>query len=157
MAKGTADTSEVAEALKGWIQTFMVASWQDTMRFVKAKGLSVPQFGVLMHLHDREGCGVTDIAGDMDITSPAASQLVDRLVQQGLVGRREDPRDRRARSLSLTSAGRALVEQGTAERYRWVEALVGALSPEQRGAVAEVLPVLLEATRALGSEGNRPQ
>ena len=136
------------------MQSFAAASWRDTMRFVKSRGLSVPQFGVLLMLHHRERCGVSEIAGDMDITSPAASQLVERLVQQGLVERREDPRDRRARALSLSETGRRLVELGTAERYRWVERLAAVLTPSERSSVAAAIPVLEAAARKLGASEN---
>jgi DNA-binding MarR family transcriptional regulator len=45
------------------------------------------------------------------LTPPAMTELVDTLVREGLVRRREDPSDRRAVLVSLTPAGRREVER----------------------------------------------
>jgi DNA-binding MarR family transcriptional regulator len=142
-----ADSNETAAALTRWMETFQERSWHDWMRHVKSSGLSMPQFGAMMHLYHRGSCGVSDVGGHMEITSAAASQLVDRLVHQGLVERKEDPRDRRVRTLSLTQSGRALVESGMKESYRWLEERVSGLSEEKRKAIAAALPALIEAGR----------
>jgi DNA-binding MarR family transcriptional regulator len=56
--------------------------------------------------------------------------LVDDLEQAGMVQRRPDPADRRARQVSLTPAGEQVLAAAT-ERIREVEVLVlGALTPE---------------------------
>ena len=141
------DSIEIAAAFSRWMETFQVRSWHDWMRHVKSTGLSMPQFGAMMHLYHHGSCGVSDVGGHMETTSAAASQLVDRLVNQGLVERREDPRDRRARTLSLTQSGRALVESGMKESYRWLEERVSGLSEDSRKAIAAALPALIEAAR----------
>ena len=79
----------------------------------------------------------------------AASQMVERLVQGGLVGRTENPDDRRVRQITITTRGRALVDKGMHERYRWVDDLIGFLSPDQRAVVLKSLPVLIEAEKKL--------
>ncbi len=142
------ESDNLAAALKSWMQAFMMRSWDDWRRYVKASGLSMPQFGALMHLHHVGLCGVSEFGGHMDITSAAASQLVDRLVHHGLVERKEDPKDRRARTLSLTTRGRTLIEQGMQERYRWMDNMAKGLSEESRKTIAAALPALIEAARA---------
>ena len=49
------------------------------------------------------------LARELGIGLPAASQLVDRLVEQGQVERREDPADRRRTIISLTPAAETMV------------------------------------------------
>ena len=51
----------------------------------------MPQFFLLMHLRHHEHCGISDLSEHMEITNAAASQLVDKLVQAGLLVRVEDP------------------------------------------------------------------
>lgn len=125
----------------------MSRSLRDWSVEARSSGLSMPQVGVLMHLYRRQGCGVSGIGGHLGISSPAASQLVERLVQQGLVERREDPNDRRARELYLTERGRAMVEESIAARLRWIDDVAARLGPRDRRLVAAALPPLIAATQ----------
>ncbi len=105
----------------------------------------MPQFMILMHTHYREPCGITDLSEKMDISTAAASQLVDKLVQAGLLVRAEDPHDRRAKLVALTPKGRQLIEQGIQERYRWVEQLEANLIAAEKDKVNEAPKVMLRA------------
>jgi DNA-binding MarR family transcriptional regulator len=107
----------------------------------------MPQFSILMQLHYRGVCGMSEVSERFEITPAGASQLVDKLVQSGLIRREEDPQDRRAKSLKLTDKGKELIEQGIEERYRWVEPLVGTLTAEERSKVNEVLTLLTNAAQ----------
>lgn len=130
----------------------MHQSMRERAHFARATGLSMPQFGILMQLHYHGNCGVSDIGERFDITSAAASQLVDKLVQSGLIQREEDPNDRRAKLLNLTPKGRDFIQQGIEERYRWVDQLAGKLNAEQRAKVTEALQVMTQAARELETE-----
>ncbi len=103
----------------------------------------MPQFNILMQLHYQRACGVSDISVRMDITSAAASQLVEKLVQAGLLERAEDPHDRRVRQLRLTDGGRELVEAALAARYRWVDELIERLEPAEREKMAAAMQILV--------------
>lgn len=127
-------------------------SMRERAHFAKTTGLSMPQFGILMQLHYRRDCGVSDLSERFDITNAAASQLVDKLVQSGLIQREEDPSDRRAKLLNLTEKGRELIQQGMEERYRWVDQLAAKLTPEERSRVAEALEIMTQTARELDSE-----
>jgi DNA-binding MarR family transcriptional regulator len=134
---------------------FAHRSMRDWVRFVKTSGLSMPQFGVMMRLHYHGQCGLTDLSEHMEITNAAASQLVDKLVQSGLLERAEDPNDRRAKQLTLTAKGRKLIEAGIQERYRWVEELAVNLSAAEREKVSEALETLTHAARQLEEAGRQ--
>ncbi len=127
-------------------------SMRANAHFVKATGLSMPQFSLLMQLHHRGSCGMSEVSERFEITPAAASQLVDKLVQGGLVRREEDPHDRRAKSLNLTEKGRKLIQQGIEQRYVWLEPLAGKLTAEERAKVAEALEVMTRAARELETE-----
>ncbi|GLW28412.1 MarR family winged helix-turn-helix transcriptional regulator [Actinoplanes regularis] len=58
------------------------------------------------------------------VTQPAMTQLVTRLERDGLATRGPDPVDRRVVVVTITEAGRALVEQ---RRARYTTALAGVL------------------------------
>lgn len=52
-----------------------------------------------------EGSRLTDLAAQARMTLPAMSELVDDLQRLGIVERRPDPRDGRAKLICLTDAG----------------------------------------------------
>lgn len=54
---------------------------------------------------------ISDVAGFLGVSHPAASKAVDRLVRRNLVDRREDKDDRRAARLSLTRTGQRLLNR----------------------------------------------
>src|SRR5215469_17282298 len=70
--------------------------------------LSIGQLKVLMMLAGHPGMTISQIAERLRIGKPSTSMLVDRLVQQDLVHRREDENDRRRTLVSLTTEGNGL-------------------------------------------------
>lgn len=138
---------EFFQTIRQFIDIAMQHVLHERIHLAKALGLSMPQFSILMQLHYRGNCGVSDISDRFDITNAAASQLVDKLVQSRLVQREEDPQDRRAKLLNLTEKAKELIQQNIEERYRWVEDLAGKLTPEERAKVTEALLILTEAAR----------
>ena len=143
------DPTEVNEVLKQWIDLFMTRSHHHLVRYLRSADLSMAQFGTLMRLHHDEHCGVGDIANQMSISNAAASQLIDKLVQQGLVERTEDPADRRAKRLSITPAGQRLLDLSREARLAWTGDVVAHLPPDQRAAVTAALQTLIQASQAV--------
>lgn len=144
------------QAVRAWMDVFMHRSMRGWAQFAKSSGLSMPQFGILMQLHHKGACGMSEVSERFDITPAAASQLVDKLVQNGLVQREEYPNDRRAKLLNLTDKGKKLIQQGNEERYRWVDELAGKLSAEERKKISEGLNIMTEAMKKLEAEMVQP-
>ena len=142
-------STQITQPLREWMDVFMHRSMQSWMQFAKSTGLSMPQFSILMQLHHKGPCGMSEISERFDITAAAASQLTEKLVQGGYIERTEDPNDRRAKSIQLTPKGRELVATGMTERYRWMDELVSKLSAEDKPKVVEALKVLTEAAKQL--------
>jgi len=140
-------TKELIEVIHEWSEVFMRRSGSDFKRFMDETGLSFSQLNVLMRLYHGGNSGVSDIGEQMGVTSAAASQAIDRLVLLGLIGRTEDPTDRRAKRLALTPKGLTLIESGIEARSRWVEGLTDALTPDQQSMTISALTLLTEAAR----------
>lgn len=68
------------------------------------------QWAVLLRLERREGLNQSDLAEDLDIQPITLTRLVDRLCDNGLIERRADPKDRRAKLLFLTPTARPLLD-----------------------------------------------
>jgi len=140
---------ELTAIVRRWVDVFTARSMHDWTRYVKASGLSMPQFGILMNLHYRHTCGVSDISEHMEISAAAASQLVEKLVQSGLLERKEDPNDRRAKLLTLSERGLTLIETGLEARSGWVDELVTTLTSAEYETVAAALSTLTQAAGRL--------
>ena len=145
-------SSPFAQTVRRFMDIVMHHSMRERTHFAKMLGLSMPQLGILMQLHHRGNCGISDISDRFDITNAAASQLVDKLVQSGLIRREEDPHDRRAKLLNLTDKARALIQEGLEERYRWVDQLDQKLTADERAKVTEALNIMTEAGKEMESE-----
>jgi MarR family transcriptional regulator, transcriptional regulator for hemolysin len=76
----------------------------------KERGTTRAQWIVLYRLRDQEGLSQVDLAEVLELQPISLVRLLDRLVEQGLLERRHDPRDRRANRLFLTETGRRLVD-----------------------------------------------
>ena len=143
--------TQFSQTLRAWMDAFMHRSMGGWNHFAKSTGLSMPQFSILMQLHHKGPCGLSEIGERFDITAAAASQLVDKLVHAGYLERTEDPSDRRAKLLTLSIKGKELIGQGTEERYRWMDDLAATLSMEDQKKVGEALTLLTNAAKEMES------
>ena len=128
------------------IQSFMVS--------MKQHGLSTPQIHALMYIFHAGECQVSDIANLADVSNAAASQLVERLVQQGLVDRREDSGDRRNKRLSLSGKGKELFHESVMENQFLIE-VVAKLSPKERQVVHNTFMLLAQTGRKIADANSK--
>ena len=142
----------ITQPLREWMDVFMHRSMRGWNQFAKSTGLSMPQFSILMQLHYKGPCGMSEISERFDVTAAAASQLVDKLVQAGYIERTEDPSDRRAKLLKLSTNGAKLVDNGIQERYRWMDELTSRLSAAEQTKISEALTLLTEAARQMDQQ-----
>jgi DNA-binding MarR family transcriptional regulator len=141
--------TQITQSLRAWMDVFMHRSMRGWNRFVKTTGLSMPQFSILMQLHYRGSCGMSEISERFNVSAAAASQLVEKLVQSELIERVEDPNDRRAKLLSLSKKGAQLVERGIEERHLWMDNLAVNISAEESAVVVDALKILVRAAGQL--------
>jgi len=153
------DKELLAGELQYWLHGFVRRSMVDFIRYAKEHGLSRSQVGAMFQIHRRGSCSIHDIAGPLGISRAAASQLVDRMVGQGLVVRAEDPDDRRAKVIGLTDEGRCILEEGGRVQHRWLREFVSSLPDEDQVKVVEALQILRDHAAELGlvDRGGHPQ
>jgi DNA-binding MarR family transcriptional regulator len=142
-------------ALRQWAEIFMRHSMRDLKQSARRSGLSLPQLIVLLRLYRGSSCGVSEIGGHLGVTNAAASQMIERLVQLGLLERAEDAHDRRARNITLSAQGQRLVGENLQARLQWLENLSSSLSPEQQVGVAAALSILGQAMLELETRANK--
>src|SRR5271163_2474765 len=74
-------------------------------------GVTRAQWAVLVRLDRFEGLKQSELAEMLDLQPITLTRLLDRLCSNGLIERRSDPNDRRAKRLFLTPAARPLLER----------------------------------------------
>jgi MarR family transcriptional regulator for hemolysin len=74
-------------------------------------GMTRAQWAVLARLEHHEGLKQAELAEMLDLQPITLTRLVDRLCISGLIERRADPADRRAKRLYLTAQARPLMDR----------------------------------------------
>ena len=84
---------------------------KDFERRARSLGLTRAQWQTLFHLARNEGCNQATLADLLDVEPITLARTIDRLEGSGLVERRADPTDRRARLLFLGERAHPLLEE----------------------------------------------
>ncbi len=107
-----------------------------------AYGITVPQSFILFALLEQDGQNVKDLAGRLSLDSPAITGLLDRLEKEDLVERRNDPGDRRALRVFLTTKGVSLAREAFKIASDFNEELASAFDDRQKQALTKLLQVV---------------
>ena len=111
--------------------------------------LSLTALMVLSSL-DREGpARVTAMATAAGVGQPSMTELVQRLKRQGLVTRVDDPGDGRAALITITDAGRALLDDQRRIRHDRLAELLTTLPAEDGATLTLAMHVALPIIRRL--------
>lgn len=147
------DNSLITQTLQDWSGVFLQHSMREIKQLMDENGLSPSQIITLFSLYRGDPCGITAIGSQLGVSNAASSQLIDRLVLQGYIERAENPADRRAKCLTITGKGKALVERGIIARTQWMVGLTTKLSPEQQATVIAALTMLTNCASKIGKNG----
>lgn len=94
--------------------------------------LTVPQLRVLVLLDTRGPLNLAGVAAALGVSPSNASRICERLINAGLVDRQESPLDRRNVTLSLTDAGRRLINKVTRHRRAAITRVLRDMDPDDR-------------------------
>lgn len=101
--------------------------------------LTPVQYAALSTLAETPGTDQASLAQAIAYDKVTIGGVVDRLVSKGLVDRRASPTDRRARALSLTGAGAALLAAARPEVEALQDDILAGLGDEERGCFLDLL------------------
>ena len=128
---------QAPEQSPGFLLWRATLSWQRSIRAALAPhGLTHVQFVLLASLWWLQGHG-TELPSQARLAEQAgtdpmmASQVIRKLAARGLLERRLDPADSRARRLALTAAGSVLLTGALADVEAADEAYFAALGPDR--------------------------
>jgi len=144
------ETDRFTATLKTWTEIFMRRSMHNFIRYAKESGLSMSQIGALFRIH-RGTRGVSDLGDHLDITKAAASQMLERMVQQNLILRTEDPHDRRSKQIVLTEKGCQTLQESMDARQEWLNDLAKNFSSSEKEQIISALNLLIEKAKQIES------
>ncbi len=101
-----------------------------------AEETTLAQYRALVVLASRGPQRMVDLARALDVTPPTAGRMCDRLVRKGLVRRHRARADRREVQVTITAAGRDVVDEATARRRELLAEILGRLPDRRQAAVA---------------------
>lgn len=146
----TAPTDSGEDALAGQVDDVLRAS-RAIVGIVAAslagveEVVTVPQLRVLVMVHTRGPLNLAAVAAGLAVNPSNASRTCDRLIQAGLLDRRESPVDRRNITLTLTPAGKRLVDKLTKRRRGEIQRVLRTMSPAERSAVGAAMAAFASA------------
>src|SRR5438309_11459106 len=101
------------ERMRNFGFLFKEVSRQYVARFeehARSISLNLAQCKVLVRLEKNEGVSQSRLAGLADVDPMTMVRILDRMESEGLLERRPDPADRRARCLYLTPKAKPLLD-----------------------------------------------
>ncbi len=107
--------------------------------------VTLPQYRALVALTARGPQRVSDLAEELGVHPSSATRMCDRLVRTGFVDREVSAGSRREVEVTLTSAGRGLLDRVTAVRRREIGSIVHDVPAPLRSALVEGLQAFSDA------------
>lgn len=101
--------------------------------------VTLPQYRALVVLASRGPQPLGALAEQLDVTPSTATRLCDRLVRKGLVDRRPSETSRREVEVSVTDAGRDIVDSVTRRRRREIGRILEAVPADRQMQLVEAL------------------
>ena len=112
-------------------------------------GITRAQWVVLVRLERSEGLNQTELADMLDLQPITLTRLLDKLSDSGLIERRPDPGDRRAKRLFLTPAARPLLKRLAELGEETMTSTLAGIDPESIEKMVSQLALVKENLRRL--------
>ena len=121
----------------------------QVMRFIRAEmrshrghDLSVPQFRTLTFVNRNPEISLSHLADHLGLTLPSASKLVDGLVTQKIITRREAKEDRRRLTLALTKSGEDILHEARSATQNHLKDVLRELTADELSTIIRAMNLL---------------
>ncbi|MBV8747604.1 MAG: MarR family transcriptional regulator [Xanthobacteraceae bacterium] len=126
---------------------------QEAGRF----GMTRAQWSVLFRLQRNEGLKQSELADLLEVQPITLTRLIDRLCDNGLIERRSDPNDRRAKRLFLTPAAKPVLEKVTIAAEAVMSSVLAGLDQPAREAMRASLTAMKSNLRQIIQGRTEPE
>ncbi|MDD5594926.1 MAG: MarR family winged helix-turn-helix transcriptional regulator [Candidatus Omnitrophica bacterium] len=111
--------------------------------------ITLPQFWLLNYLERNGKSKMNYLAKHLKISPPATTGLIDRLIHQGLVVRKDDLHDRRIVWIESTAKGKGIIENISKQKTQALIKVFGKISPKDREHYLNILEQVVKITASL--------
>ncbi len=121
--------------------------------------LTLPQLKSLFFISNQGVTNYKKLAEKLNVTQSNLTGIIDRLIDQGMVKRGENPKDRRELLLQATEKGESLVAELRGRRSSYLSQSLDDLQLEKLTCISRGLEILAQATEEharLALAGNNP-
>lgn len=122
-------------------------------RRMAQSGASLSRTKMLMYVEKHGPSRGVDIAGYFGLAPRTVTEALDGLERDGLVRRDPDPRDRRAKRVSITESGLAAMAETEPLRLALTHRIFGVLDAQERAQLDAILTKLAAAVDGEEGEG----
>ena len=112
------------------------------MRRGRGADISIPQFRTLRFIQRHPDSSLSDLAEHLGLALPSVSKLVDGLVKQELISRKESAEDRRKITLLLTETGASIVDSARADARANLAEKLKHLSDDDLKTISQAMLIL---------------
>ena len=142
-ATETRASEEHAEALRLWLRLLACTNLVENQvrsRLRQQFDITLPRFDLMAQLERvPNGMKMGELSKRMMVTGGNVTGITDQLVNEGLVKRADNPRDRRAYIVKLTARGRKEFQQMAKAHEMWIVELFGGINEAQRSQLYALL------------------
>jgi len=117
------------------------------------KDLTPLEFAVLRYVDEEPGIDQSELCERLGVDRNSTSLLVNRLESNGVVTRRVNGNDRRARLLDLTREGKRLHDRARPKTTAGHQRMLAVLKPAERELLLDLLVRVIEGNRILARPG----
>lgn len=139
----TRATDDDHEALRVWLRLLTCTNIVESrLRNQLRTGFdsTLPRFDLMAQLdRNPDGLKMRELSRRLMVTGGNVTGLTDKLVEEGLVERRDDPRDRRAYTVHLTREGKRQFRKMASSHETWVIELFAGLEHDEKMQLLELL------------------
>lgn len=136
------DSQEILDSIRRIVRALRVSSKSVEQTI----SISSAQLFVLQKLKDQDGISLNDLAEQTLTHQSSVSVVVSKLVEQGLVQRKQSTDDKRRVVISITNQGLALLKKAPEPYQKRLIQAIDQLPSKQRVEVAKGLKALIELT-----------
>lgn len=115
----------------------------ERLKSAGTHGPTLPGLAVLSLVHERGEATMKDVSTFLCVAPPTATVVIESLAKQGLLIRRQDPKDRRSVRLQLTPKGNRSLGAGTRRIEAGMELMFKRLDAAEQEKLIKLLEKIL--------------
>jgi DNA-binding MarR family transcriptional regulator len=141
----TDEKQELVNKILDFQRRIMRCSGDDEPHAWLELNLTIAQLKSLFFINFEGVTNFKRVAEALGVSPPNVTGIIDRLVEQGMISREENPQNRRMQMLSLTQTGKALITELKERKNSHMSGILITLRTEDLSALAQGMDALTGA------------